>query len=95
MVSQLLNKGVWELLDVPEPYLDLQLTLNSIYPEGKLIYTNRKVEEKNKQDVEEKAHWSDVLRGKALENYHGSIIKVPQHLKDRANRLKANTRGWT
>jgi hypothetical protein len=90
MVSQLLKKGVWELLDVPEPYLDLQLTLNSIYPEGKMVYTNRKVEAENKQTVEEKANWFNVLRGKALDKYQNSIFKMPQHIKDRARRTKVN-----
>jgi len=88
MCAQRLNKGIWELLDVPEIYLDLHLTLDSIYPEGKLSYTNKRIEEEEKKGVEEKVGWFNVLRGKALETYQNSIFKMPKHIKDRAKAMR-------
>jgi len=75
MVSASLGKPVWELLDVPEFYLDLQLTLDSKYPKGSLKYTNKQMKDELLAGIEPKVAWSNRLSGKALQRFLAGQLK--------------------
>jgi hypothetical protein len=75
MVSESLNIGVWELMSVPEQYLDMQLTLEAKYPRGSLKYTTRALKAEQLQAVMPKVAWANKLTGKALREFYGHMTQ--------------------
>jgi hypothetical protein len=75
MVSESLNKGVWELMNVPEVFLDMQLTLEAKYPRGTLSYTTRAIKDEKLQAVMPKVAWANRLTGRALKEFYGHMTQ--------------------
>lgn len=74
LVARSLNKGVWELMDVPEIYIDMHLTLDQKHPEGTLKFSSRALKALNLNPIAAKVDWANVLSGKALRKFLASQI---------------------
>jgi hypothetical protein len=75
MVSESLNIGVWDLMNIPEQYLDVQLTLEAKYPRGSLKYTTNALRDEKLEFVGPTVAWANVLSGKAAREFYGRMTK--------------------
>lgn len=69
------------MLDVPEVYLNMHLTLDQKYPDGTLKFSSKILRDEVVSPVATKVSWANALAGRALRKFMFSNIRALEKAK--------------